>query len=52
MSGHEQLGIFVRWVDGSYNVHEDLIGLIEVEMTDVATLTSTLKDTLLCCNSS
>ena len=50
MSGHEQLGISVRWVDGSYNVHEDLIGLIEVEMTDAATLASTLKDTLLRCN--
>ena len=50
MSGHEQLGISVRWVDGSYNVHEDLVGLVEVEVTDAATLTSTLKDTLLRCN--
>ncbi len=50
MSGREQLGISLRWVDSSYNIYEDLIGLMEVEMTDAATLTSTLKDTLLRCN--
>ena len=33
-----------------YNVHEDLIDLVEVEMTDAATLSSTIKDTLVRCN--
>ena len=27
-SGAEQLGISLRWVDSSYTVHEDFIGLI------------------------
>ena len=30
-SGAEQLGISLRWVDSSYTVHEDFIGLIQVE---------------------
>ena len=50
MSRVEQLGISLRWVDDDYNVHEDLIGLFEVEVTDAATLSSTIKDTLIRCN--
>lgn len=50
MSRVEQLGISLRWVDDDYNVHEDLIGLFEVEMTDAATLSSRIKDTLIRCN--
>ena len=42
--------VSLRWVDDHYIVHEDLVGLVEVEMTDAKTLTSTLKDVLLRCN--
>ena len=37
-SGAEQLRISLWWVDSDYTVYEDLIGLVEVEMTDAATL--------------
>ena len=40
----------LRWVDKNYGINEDMVGLVEVEMTDAATLTSTLKDVLLRCN--
>ena len=50
ISGSEQLSVSLRWVDDTYTIHEDLVGLIEVEMTDAETLTSTLKDVLLHCN--
>ena len=46
-SGVEQLGISIRWVESDYVVHEDVIGLVEVEATDAATLCSTIKDILL-----
>lgn len=47
ISGAEQLGISIRWVENDYQVHEDLIGLVEVETTDAATLCSVIKDVLL-----
>ena len=50
ISGSEQLSVSLRWVDETYTIHEDLVALVEVEMTDAETLTSTLKDVLLCCN--
>ena len=50
ISGSEQLSVLLRWVDDNYTIHEDLVGLMEVEMTDAETLTSTLKDVLLRCN--
>ena len=50
ISGSEQLSVSLRWVDDNYTIHEDLVGLMEVEMTDAETLTSTLKDVLLRCN--
>ena len=40
----------MRRVDNNYRINEDLVGVVEVEMTDAATLTSTLKDVLLRCN--
>ena len=43
ISGAEQLGISVRWVENDYQVHEDLIGFVEVEMTDSATLCTIIK---------
>ena len=45
-SGAKQLG-YPRWVDSSYTVHENLIGLEQVDATDAATLAYIIKDTLL-----
>lgn len=42
--------VSMRRVDKNYGINEDLVGVVEVEMTDAATLTSTLKDVLLRCN--
>ena len=47
ISGTEQFAISIRWVSSDYVVNEDLITLAEVEQTDAATLTSTLKDALI-----
>ena len=47
IGGAEQLGISVRWVENDYQVHEDLVGLVEVETTDSATLCTIIKDVLL-----
>ena len=49
ISGAEQLAISLRWVDESYEVYEEFIGLIEVHATDVSTLASIIKDTLIRC---
>ena len=49
ISGAEQLAISFRWVDDSYEVYEDLVGLVEVHATDASTLASVIKDTLVLC---
>ena len=46
----EQFAISLRWVDDSYMVHEDLIGLVQVDTTDAATLSGAIKDVLIRCN--
>lgn len=46
MSGKEQLVVSLWWVDASYSVNEDLIGLVDVE-TDASTLSFAIKDVLL-----
>lgn len=48
VSGKEQFAISIRWVTQDYVINEDLITLAEVEQTDGATLTSTLKNVLIC----
>ena len=50
ISGSEKLSVSLRWVEDNYTIHEDLVGLMEVEMTNAETLTSTIKDLLLRCN--
>ena len=48
ISGADRLGISVRWIENDYQVHEDLIGLVEVETTDAPTLyTIMIKGVLL-----
>ena len=49
ISGKEQLAISLRWVTSSYEIHEDLIGLVYVETTDACTLKTVIQDSLICC---
>ena len=46
----EQLSVSIRWVDNSFNIHEDFAGLMAVEKMDGASLASLLKDVLLRCD--
>lgn len=50
ISGLEQFTISFRWVDSSYEVQEDLIGLVQVDTTDAASLSGVIKDILNHCN--
>ncbi|XP_003389518.1 PREDICTED: zinc finger MYM-type protein 1-like [Amphimedon queenslandica] len=50
ISGLEQFTISFRWIDPSYEVQEDLIGLVQVDTTDAASLTGAIKDVLIRCN--
>ena len=49
ISNHEQLAICIRWVDRCYEVHEDLIGMVQVESTTSNSLTAAIKDILIRC---
>ena len=49
ISGVEQFAVSLRWVDSCYNVYEDIIGMVEVDQTDAAALSRTLKDVLIRC---
>lgn len=46
----EQLSVSIQWVDSSFNIHEDFVGLMAVETMDGASLASFLKDILLRCD--
>lgn len=46
-SNHEQFVLCLRWVDKSFDVSEDLIGLCSVDDICASTLVSTIKDVLL-----
>ena len=48
ISGTEQFAVSIRWVSQEYLINEDLITLAEVEQTDGASLTATLKNVLIC----
>ena len=45
----EQMCVVIRWVDEAYDIYEDPIVLLQVPRTDSDTLTSGLKDILVCC---
>ena len=49
ISDKEQLAIFLRWVDKSYTVYEDIVDLVQVETTNASTIRSVLKDCLIRC---
>ena len=46
ISNKEQLTVTIQWVNDTYEVQEDLIGMIHIPST---TLTATIKDVLICC---
>ena len=43
----EQLVVCVRWVDDSFESHEDFIGLHEIESTSAATIFHAIQDTMI-----
>ena len=49
VSNHEQLSLSIRWVDKSYLIHEDFIGLVHVLQTTADSLTAAIKDVLIRC---
>ena len=42
----EQLVTCVRWVDDSFTIHEDMIGLLEIHSQTSDFITSAMKDVL------
>ena len=50
ISHHEQMSISIRWVDCSYNIHEDILGLIRLPDTKALTIFSAIKDVLIRCS--
>ena len=50
IGGLEQFSVSLRWVDKCYSIFEDVIGMVQVDQTDAATLASTLKDFLIRCS--
>jgi Domain of unknown function (DUF4371)/hAT family C-terminal dimerisation region len=47
MSGKQQLSISIRWVDTKFEVHEDFIGVYEMDGADAATIEKMITDALL-----
>ena len=51
ISNKEQLTCVLRWISTTnLSVHEDFLGMYELEKTDAETITTSLKDILLRCN--
>ena len=50
VSNTEQLTLSIRWVNNSYEVFEDPVGLFRVPNTTAATLFTVIKDLLIRCN--
>jgi len=46
----EQLVIVFRWVDENLNVHEDFVGLHEIDVTNADFITSVIQNVLAVCN--
>ena len=47
MSNREQLVICLRWIDKDMEVHEDMVGLYQIDDTGADTITRSIKDALL-----
>ncbi len=50
ISHNEQLSLSIRWVDSHYTIHEDTLGLIQLENTEASTLYSAIRDILIHCS--
>lgn len=50
VASNEQMSVAIRWVDNSYNVREDPVGLFKVPNTTAETLFIIIKDILIRCN--
>ena len=50
VSGTEKLSVSLRWVDKSYKLHEDLLGVKELPNTKAITVYHEVKDVLLRCS--
>ena len=46
----EQLVIVLRWVDENLNVHEDFVGLHEIDVANADFITSVIQNVLAVCN--
>ena len=46
----EQLVIVFRWVDENLAVHEDFVGLHEIDVANADFITSVIKNVLVACN--
>uniref|UniRef100_H3AGW7 DUF4371 domain-containing protein n=1 Tax=Latimeria chalumnae TaxID=7897 RepID=H3AGW7_LATCH len=49
LSKQEQMAVCIRWVDKFFEIHEDYIGLAQLDATDAQYLTTAVKDILVCC---
>ena len=47
MSNREQLVICLRWIDKDMEVHEDMVGLYQIDDTGADTITRSIKDALI-----
>ena len=50
ISHNEQISISIQWVDSSYEVHEDTLGLFQLPNTKAQTLFTVIKDLLIRCS--
>ena len=50
VSNQEQLVVTIRWVDKMYDIHEDVVGIINVVSTTADSITITIKRLLESCN--
>ena len=48
ISNQEQLSICICWIDSEFSIHEDLIRMVHVERTDATSISTAIKDVLVC----
>ena len=50
ISHNEQMSLSIRWVDSSYNIHEECIGLIQLPNIKAVTIFDAIRDILIRCS--
>ena len=50
ISHNEQMSLSIRWIDSSYSIHEDTLGLIQLPNTKAETIFVAIKDILIRCS--